>query len=71
MDNPGCSGLVLRPNIQDPDDFYDELLKAHEGLSDEESEDFNARLILLLCNHIGDRKVITQALHAASLKATA
>lgn len=57
--------LTLTPNIPDPDDFYDELIKAHEGLSDTESQALNARLILILANHIGDRKVLRAALSAA------
>ncbi len=56
----------LEPNISDPDGFYDELLKAHEGLSEAESEAFNARLILVLANHIGDRNVLKDALEAAA-----
>ena len=55
----------LTPNIADADDFYDELLRAHEGLSKDESDDLNARLILILCNHIGARDVLTAALEAA------
>lgn len=57
--------LKLDPNIPDPDGFYDELLSAHEGLSTDESNAFNARLILTLCNHIGDRDVLRAALKAA------
>ncbi|GLQ25894.1 DUF2783 domain-containing protein [Sulfitobacter pacificus] len=55
----------LDPNIPDPDGFYDELLQAHAGLSDEESDAFNARLILTLANHIGDRAVLRAAIEAA------
>ena len=58
-------GLTLTPNIPDPDGFYDELLAAHEGLSDADSEALNARLLLLLANHIGDRQVLRAALDAA------
>ncbi|WP_299729425.1 DUF2783 domain-containing protein [uncultured Tateyamaria sp.] len=54
--------LILTPNIPDPDGFYDELLRAHEGLSDEESAALNARLILTLANQIGDREVLRAAL---------
>ena len=57
--------LKLDPNIPDPDGFYDELLKAHEGMSDEESNAYNARLILTLANHIGDRDILSRALEAA------
>jgi len=57
--------LNLAPNIADPDGFYAELIDLHAGLSDEESAALNARLILLLANHIGDRAVLTQAFQAA------
>jgi hypothetical protein len=57
--------LNLEPNIPDPDGFYQELIGAHEGLSKEQSDAFNARLILTLANHIGDRAVLAQAFDAA------
>jgi hypothetical protein len=58
--------LNLTPNIPDQDGFYDELLNAHEGLSKEQSDALNARLILTLANHIGDRDILRQALKVAS-----
>jgi len=58
--------LNLNPNIPDPDGFYDELLNAHQGLSKEESDALNARLILVLANHVGDRDVLRAALEAAT-----
>ena len=57
--------LTLDPNIPDPDGFYDALHGAHEGLSKEDSDALNARLILILCNHIGDRDILNAALKAA------
>ena len=60
--------VTLTPNIPDPDGFYDELLAAHEGLSKEDSDALNARLVLVLANHIGDRAILSQALVAAALK---
>lgn len=57
--------LNLSPNIADQDGFYAELIDAHDGLSDEESQALNARLILILANHIGDRTVLTEALATA------
>ncbi len=57
--------ITLTPNIPDPDGFYDELLKAHEGLNDTDSQALNARLILILANHIGDRQMLRAALRAA------
>jgi hypothetical protein len=58
--------LNTRPNIADPDGFYAELIGAHDGLSDAESQALNARLILLLANHVGDRRVLTEAIEEAS-----
>jgi hypothetical protein len=62
------TALNTQANIKGPDEFYAELLSVHEGLSKAESDALNARLILLLANHIGDRAVLSQALKAASLK---
>jgi hypothetical protein len=47
------------------DDFYEMLIGAHRDLSDEQSELLNARLILLLANHIGDMDTLREALDAA------
>ncbi|KAE9629011.1 DUF2783 domain-containing protein [Parasedimentitalea maritima] len=60
--------LTLTPNIDGADDFYAELLAVHEGLSKEDSDALNARLILVLANQIGNRAILTQALAAAALK---
>ncbi|NDW54174.1 MULTISPECIES: DUF2783 domain-containing protein [Aliiroseovarius] len=57
--------LILTPNIDGVDDFYAELIAAHEGLSKEDSDALNARLVLVLANHVGDREVLSQALKAA------
>ncbi|MEL7026788.1 MAG: DUF2783 domain-containing protein [Pseudomonadota bacterium] len=59
--------LNLDPNLPDPDGFYDELLAAHEGLSLEDSTALNARLVLILANHIGDRDTLRAALKAAQV----
>lgn len=61
------SDLNLTPNIAGADDFYAELLTAHEGLSKEQSEALNARLLLVLANHIGDRATLSAAIKAATL----
>lgn len=47
------------------DDFYEALIEAHRDLDDEQSQRLNARLILLLANHVGDLKVLREALDAA------
>lgn len=65
------SELNLKPNIARADDFYAALLSAHEGLSKSESDALNARLILILANHIGDAAVLKEALKAAKAAAHA
>ncbi|CAN5524104.1 hypothetical protein BH10PSE6_BH10PSE6_53220 [soil metagenome] len=53
-------------NLTKPDDVYNALVDAHKGLSDGECRAFDARLILLLVNHIGDEAVIQEALKEAA-----
>lgn len=60
------SALILKPNIDRPDDVYADLLAAHDGLTKAQSDALNARLILILANHIGDRELLRQALAAAA-----
>ena len=57
--------LITESNHPSPDDFYERLIATHRGLSDEESSLVNAKLILLLANHIGDPEVLAQAMAAA------
>ena len=47
------------------DDFYEALIETHRGLDDGQSQRVNARLVLLLANHIGDLGVLREALAAA------
>lgn len=62
------TGLNLSRNLPDGDNLYADLLAAHEGLTKAQSDALNARLILILANHIGDPQVLRQALAAAALK---
>ena len=64
---PGMTRLRTDPNLDDPDGFYEELLSLHEGRSKEESDAVNARLVLILANHIGDRQVLREAFRAAAV----
>lgn len=59
------AALVTAPNIASPDDFYEQLIALHRGLSDDQSALVNAKLVLLLANHVGDREVLAQAFAAA------
>ena len=68
--------LNLQPNLAEPgqryfrdftpgDDFYEALIEAHRDLSDAQSQLLNAKLVLLLANHIGDWSVVREALALA------
>ena len=60
--------LTTTRNLTHADDAYAALLAAHEGLTKAESDALNARLILILANHIGDTEVLQEALDMASGK---
>jgi hypothetical protein len=57
--------MKTTPHFQDADAFYEQLLDAHAGLSREDAELLNARLILLLANQIGDTRVLKACITAA------
>ncbi|MGV8953636.1 MAG: DUF2783 domain-containing protein [Cypionkella sp.] len=57
--------LITTSNLQAPDDAYAKLIAAHEGLTEAESHAMNARLVLILMNHVGDAAVLSQALDLA------
>ena len=54
------------PNFEDADAFYESLLNAHTGLNREQSEAFNARLVLVLANQVGSSKQLAACLAAAA-----
>ena len=47
------------------DDFYEALIETHRDLSDDQSAMVNAKLVLLLSNHIGDMGVLREAMAIA------
>jgi len=57
--------LNLMANLPEPDQVYEVLINAHDGLTQSESAKLNAKLILLLINHIGDSKIIIEAIEKA------
>ena len=59
------SKLKTDPNLRAPDDFYEAVLAMHRGLTEAQSALVNAKLILLLANHIGDADVLRAAMAAA------
>ncbi len=63
--------LIQTPNLPDADAVYADVLAAHEGQTLEESAALNARLILILANHIGEADVIREALEMAKKSVSA
>ena len=57
--------MKTQPHWQDADGFYEQLLDAHQGLSKEQSDLLNARLILILANQVGDAKLLAECIAAA------
>ncbi|WP_246174228.1 DUF2783 domain-containing protein [Paraburkholderia hayleyella] len=61
--------LNTQPNLTHPDDFYEALIDMHRDCDEAQSQAVNARLILLLANHIGDQAVLLEAMRQARLGA--
>ena len=57
--------LSTSSTFSKPDDAFRALVEAHRGLSDEQSADFDAALVLILANHIGDIDVLREAITLA------
>ena len=57
--------LNLSANIKNPDDFYEKLIDMQRDLSEDEVQMANAKLILILANHIGDQQIIDAAIKLA------
>jgi len=68
--------LITEPNFHEPgkryfrdfspgDDFYQLLIDTHRDLSEAQSAMLNAKLILILSNHIGDISVLREAMQIA------
>ena len=57
--------LSTSSNFTKPDDAFRAIVEAHRGLSDAESADLDAALVLVLANHIGDIEVLRQAIELA------
>jgi predicted LPLAT superfamily acyltransferase len=57
--------LITDPHLESPDDFYEALIETHRDLDSAASQALNARLVLLLANHIGSLEVLREALALA------
>jgi hypothetical protein len=61
--------LNLEPNLRQPDEFYQSLIDMHQDLSEAQSQTVNAKLILLLANHIGSMDVLKEAMSIVRMNA--
>lgn len=59
------SGLRIESHLPNPDAAYEALVEAHRGASEAESAALNARLVLILANHVGDLTVLKEAISLA------
>ena len=57
--------LSTSSNFAKPDDAFRMIVEAHRGLSDAQSADLDAKLVLVLANHIGDLEVLREAIELA------
>ncbi|MBA4342536.1 MAG: hypothetical protein C0423_10340 [Methylibium sp.] len=57
--------LQRLPNLEDTDGFYEALIDAQRGLSEEQADMLLAKLVLILSNHIGAHEVLVTALNLA------
>lgn len=57
--------LNLKPNIENPDTFYEMLTDAQRDMTDEEANDMNARLVLILANQVGSLDKLRDAVNLA------
>ncbi len=59
------TGLDTSARFADPDAAYRAIIEAHRGLTENESADFNAALVLILANQLGDIALLREALALA------
>lgn len=57
--------LLTDPRLADPDGLYAALMEAHRGLDPAASRRLDAKLVVLLANHIGEVEVVRQAIALA------
>ena len=57
--------LNRKPNIADPDGFYQELIESQRELTDEQADMLTTKLVLILANHVGDRALLSEAITLA------
>lgn len=57
--------LIAAPNLDRVDDFYEALIDTHRDLSEAQSHELNAKLVLILANQVGQHEVLVEAMRLA------
>jgi hypothetical protein len=57
--------LIVASQFKDPDTAFVALIEARRGLSQDEAAALDAKLVLILANHIGDLEVLREAIALA------
>jgi hypothetical protein len=57
--------LATNSRFAEPDQAFGLLIDARRGLSDREASELDAKLVLILANHIGDMDVLREAIALA------
>ena len=70
MSETPITSLDTTSRFTDPDAAFRALIEAHRGLNEAESADLNARLVLVLANHIGDHAILADAIRVARVDAS-
>jgi hypothetical protein len=57
--------LITESRFPDPDAAFVALVQARRGLNEQQAAELDARLVLILANHIGDPDILAQAIALA------
>ena len=62
--------LMTASRFRDPDQAFVMLVEARRGLTERDASELDARLVLILANHIGDIDVLREAIALAKQTAS-
>jgi hypothetical protein len=57
--------LITESRFSDPDAAFVTLVEARRGLNEQQAAELDARLVLILANHIGDPDILAEAIALA------
>jgi hypothetical protein len=57
--------LITESRFPDPDAAFVALVEARRGLNEQQAAELDAKLVLILANHIGDPDILAEAIALA------